>query len=152
MKGDRPFRLTTAQRFAIAKPIIEEFRECAEDYLDRIEAYLTVKGLEIPHLGITRIGWKVSEREFMMRSIIRLQIISKEMISMVHTFNDEENTLFERKSVIRYFCYHQLTTAKIYDHILWLDDIEKLDIELYTIISQKREEITALKNKLGNAV
>lgn len=148
----RPFKIPTAQRFAAAAPIMVECREFAEDYIDRIEAYLEVKQIALPADRITVIGWSASNREFMLRVLMQLLSCGKEMIKMANEFPDTDNTVHYRKSLVRFFTHHPLTMPKFYDHIIWHEDIKPLDPELYTIIQQKREEMVELKNRLANVM
>lgn len=152
MKKKRPFKIPTAQRFIMVAPIMVECREYAEDYIDRIEAYLEVKQIVIPADRITVIGWTASKRETLLRVLMELISFSKEMIQVANEFPDTDNTVHYRKSLVRYFTHHSLTMPKFYDHMIWHHDIEPVDPELYTIIQQKREEIVDLKNRLANVM
>ena len=150
MTEQRPFKITTAQRFISAAPVMVQCREYADDYIDRLEAYLEVKQIRLPHKGVTQIGWKASDREFMLRVIMNLISVCKEIIKIANDFQDQDHTVHHRKSLIRFFVNHPLGAPKFYAHIIWHEDIKPLDAELYTIIQQKREEMVDLRNMLGN--
>jgi len=150
MNTKRPPKISTSQRLERAAPFIEACCEFAEDYIDRLEAYLEVKGIRLPENRVTNIGWNASDQEFMLRAIMNLNTGANEMILKAKEFTHPELGILPRKALVRYFINHPFASPKFYNHIIWHEDVKALDIELYTIIEQKREEITALKIQLQN--
>ncbi len=150
MNTKRQSKISSSHRLEKAEPVIDLCKEFAEDYIDRLEAYLHVKGIRLPDNRVTTIGWNASDQQFMLRAIMNLSTGAHEMIMKAKEFSQTEMGILPKKALVRYFINHPFASPKFYNHIIWHEDVKALDIELYTIIQQKREEITALKIQLQN--